>query len=527
MTGRESAEVSRRAFLAGAGALVVGSLVPAATAQAAPRGDIRAPFRTLTSRVSTVDIGARRVRTWTFGGALPGPEIRLRAGRPAAIRYRNLMPAGGTVHWHGVALNNPMDGVPDMTQPAVPTYGHFDYRFTPPDPGTYFYHSHVGLQLDRGLYGPLIVEDPHERGRYDREYVVVLDDWTDGVAGTPEQVMAKLRAGKGAMIESPDTGGHVGDWHYPYYLVNGRTPNRPDVFEARRGDRIRLRIINAGSDTTFKVAVGGHRLLVTHTDGFPVKPVMVDTALISMGERLDAIVTIGDGSFPFVAEAVGRRPGGVQQRAQSVIRTRRRAPLPKPNVVVAQLTGRLLQLRDLQATSDVFLPPRTPDREYAVHFGGAPGGFIWMINGHVSPKDQAMFPVVQGSYVRMNFVNDTPMAHPVHLHGVTYQVRVNGADGKPGAAGPRKDTVLLRPFETVRVEFEANNPGDWMIHCHNTYHGEAGMMGMWTTRNMPVPPVYVPPPPPMPPPGGGGPGGPGGPPPGGGMPPGMPGMPGM
>ena len=142
-----------------------------------------------------IDLGGPVVPTWTYGGQIPGPEIRVRKGQILQALLVNQLPVETTVHWHGVAIRNDMDGVPGMTQAPVPPDREFSYRFTVAEPGTYWYHPHVGVQLDRGLYGPLIVEDPDEPGGYDHEWTVVLDDWIDGTGYTPDQVLAALLAG--------------------------------------------------------------------------------------------------------------------------------------------------------------------------------------------------------------------------------------------------------------------------------------------------------------------------------------------
>ena len=146
-----------------------------------------------------VDLGGPVVPTWSFGGQVPGPEIRVRKGQILQALLVNRLPAETTVHWHGVAIRNDMDGVPGMTQAPVPPGREFTYRFAVAEPGTYWYHPHVGVQLDRGLYGPLIVEDPAEPAGYDHDWTVMLDDWIDGTGYTPDQVLAALRSGMGGM----------------------------------------------------------------------------------------------------------------------------------------------------------------------------------------------------------------------------------------------------------------------------------------------------------------------------------------
>jgi FtsP/CotA-like multicopper oxidase with cupredoxin domain len=306
--------VSRRSFLIGAGAgigaLVLGacgspsnSFSPANAVEEAERLRRRegTPVRVvdLATVAGPIELGPLVVESWSYGGTVPGPEIRIRAGEVLQVHLRNQLPTETTIHWHGIALRNDMDGVPGVTQDPVLAGGEFTYEFTVPDPGTYFFHPHVGVQLDRGLYGSLIVEDPSEPGGYDREVVMVLDDWTDGIGEAPDDILARLTAGgmdhSGMGMGSEDSGmamsdvlgGDAGDVVYPLYLINGRAANEPQVIEAKSRERIRFRIINAASDTAFRLAVGGHSFTVTHSDGFPVKPVEGEALLIGMGERYD------------------------------------------------------------------------------------------------------------------------------------------------------------------------------------------------------------------------------------------------
>jgi FtsP/CotA-like multicopper oxidase with cupredoxin domain len=398
----------------------------------------------------------------------------------------NQLPAATSVHWHGLALRNDMDGVPGMTQDPIAAGGAFRYEFTVPDPGTYFYHPHSGVQLDRGLYGVLVVDDPAEPGGYDQEWVVVLDDWVDGTGRTPDQVLADLQqaGGDGSMggmegmdhgsmmggsmmggmggmagMQSPLLGG-AGDISYPYYLVNGRAATDPDTLAAKPGQRVRVRFVNAGSDTAFRVAVGGHRMTVTHSDGFPVVPVPTDALLIGMGERFDATVTIGDGVFALVASAEGK-----QGQALAVIRTGAGRP-PTADVKVRELSGKVLLGTALSAVESARLDRRSADRTHDLVLGGTMAPYRWTINGKTFP-DTDPYRLIQGERVRLRFVNQSMMFHPMHVHGHTFALRSGGA---------RKDTVIVRPMATLDVDLEADNPGQWATHCHNIYHAETGMM---------------------------------------------------
>src|SRR6266508_3634586 len=433
---------------------------------------------TLTAAEADLDVGGRVVRTWAYGQAAPGPLLRGNRGEVLEVRLRNRLPDPTTIHWHGMAVPWDQDGVPDLPAAAIAPGHDGAYRFTLRDPGTYWYHPHVGVQLDRGLYGVVIVDDPREAGGYDVELVVVLDDWLDGTGRTPDEVLRALGGGMrgmsagtgmgagagGGMAGMPGfrsalLGGDAGDVAYPHYLVNGRRAAAPATLRALPRQRARIRLVNVAADTAFRVALGGHRLTVTHSDGFPVNPVTVDTVLLAMGERYDLEVTLGDGAFPLVAVAEGK--GG---QGMAVVRTAARA-------TPGELRRRLLRMSDLRAAETVALPDRHPDRAHDVVLEGDMMQWRWTINGH-GGGDMAELPASRGERLRLRFVNLSSMFHPMHVHGHTFQVR----DGS--GRGPRKDTVIVLPLETVVADLEADNPGRWLTHCHNLYHSESGMMAV-------------------------------------------------
>ncbi|MFD9974234.1 multicopper oxidase family protein [Streptomyces sp. NPDC059017] len=496
---------------------------PRATGAERPSGGL-----TLTATPGTIDLGAgRTVRTWTYDEELPGREVRVTAGDTLRLTLNNHLPDPTTVHWHGIAVRNDMDGVPNVTQPPIRAGGSFTYRFRVPHPGTYWFHPHLGLQLDRGLYAPLIVDDPDEPLSYDREWVIVLDDWIDGVDGlSPDDVFARIRkgrpapghgvrqdhrdengAGEGSSRPSPPRGGvdagygpardggpqprgrgssasphdgrapgagrrmgsellggHTGDIDYPHYLVNGRISADPSQFRARPGERIRLRIINAAAETPFRVALGGHRLTITHSDGFPVQHQTVDSLLLGMAERYDALVTVKGGVFPFTALAEGKRGAGM-----AVLRAGR-AAAPKPSARPAELyRDVLVSARRLRPHESVALERRRPDRQLKITLTGGTERFDWGID-HGSYSPDRIHRVERGERVRLVVVNATDMWHPVHLHGHTY-----GLAGI-GSLGARKDTSVVLPHRKLVCDLDADNPGRWMLHCHNVYHSESGMM---------------------------------------------------
>lgn len=444
---------------------------------------------TLTPRPVALDRGGATVQTWGYTDAAPGPLIRARAGDLVRAEVTNQLPVATSVHFHGVALRNDMDGVPGVTQQPIAPGDRFVYEFTAPDPGTYFYHPHSGVQLDRALYGVLVVDDPNDPGRYDAEWIIVLDDWIDGTGRTPDQILASLTSmGSGSgdmggmghgdmsgMASGMDMGGMsmdgtetmlspllggAGDIDYPHYLINGKVPAAPVTFTGKPRQRVRLRIVNAGSDTAFRIALGGHRLTVTHTDGFPVTPTATDALLLGMGERADVTVELADGVFPLVAAAEGKTGQALAVVRTGIGRT------PAATVRPAELDRQVTLTGTLRATDAVRLADRAPDRTHRLELGGTMMPYRWTINGATFGKADPLL-VRQGERVRLEFINRTTMFHPMHVHGHTFAV---------AGTGTRKDTVIVLPNKSVSVDLDATNPGQWMMHCHNIYHAETGMM---------------------------------------------------
>jgi FtsP/CotA-like multicopper oxidase with cupredoxin domain len=510
--------------LAGTGALAACTGTSAGPTTAASPGTFGTPppvspapgqrvvAKTLTAKPVTLDLGGPTVQTWAYDDSAPGPLIRATAGDLIRVRVDNQLPADTTIHWHGIALPNRADGVPGLTQDPIRPSTAYTYEFTAPDPGTYFYHPHVGVQLDRGLYAPLIIDDPREPGRYDAEWVIVLDDWVDGTGRTPDDVLKTLTSspgstadgtggmpgmdhgsmgaatgsstatggmpgmdhgsmgaatgsstatgGMGGMAMGAEPFGDAGDVAYPHYLINGRIPTAANTFTAKPGQRVRLRVINAAADTIFTVALGGHRMTVTHSDGFAVQPRETDAFYIGMGERYDVTVTLTDGVFPLVAV-----PFGKEGQAAAIVRTGAGAA-PTTPALPRELTGSILQGSQLLPADQARLPARAVDATAPLTLTGQMAPYQWGINGAPFGKNEPI-TVGKGQRLRLDVTNMTMMAHPLHLHGHTFAL---------AGSGLRKDTVMLRPMESMPVEIQADNPGQWAAHCHNIYHAEAGMM---------------------------------------------------
>jgi FtsP/CotA-like multicopper oxidase with cupredoxin domain len=408
--------------------------------------------------------------TWLYGGQLPGPEIRVREGERVRVVLENRLPEATTVHWHGVPVPNAMDGVPDVTQAAVAPGDAFVYDFVAAPAGSYLYHSHAGLQLDRGLVGALVIEERTPHVEYDRDYTLVLDDW---LPSAPEPASARAMAGaqdmrgmmqrmmgpQGMMIHDPARP------QYAALLVNGRTPDDPPALDVRRGERVRLRFLNLASATSFRVAIAGHPMVVTHADGRPVEPVTVDALRIGMGERYDVVV---EASNPGVWTLAAASELGMPEPARAILRyVGSRAVLPgRGELPEALERGRVLELADLRSLEIGEDAPLPADRtfELMVAWGMMMAPADWTIGGQRYPDADAL-DIREGERVHVRVRNMSPIDHPMHLHGHFFRV---------GRA--LKDTVAVPAhMGTATLEFTAENPGDWLFHCHNLYHMEAGM----------------------------------------------------
>jgi FtsP/CotA-like multicopper oxidase with cupredoxin domain len=428
-----------------------------------------------------IDLGlGPSFKIFAYNGAVPGPEIRVREGETVRVIVHNELDQPTTIHWHGVPVPNRMDGVPDVTQEPVAAGASFTYEFPARPAGTYIYHSHFGYQLDQGLHGALIVE-PRQSPGHDREFVLAMEDWATLDGGGP----AASRAGRvdrrgiggmmggmmrnrmgGMMGRSSRDGEPLRQPDYDVYAVNGQAGSAASPLKVRRGDKVRLRLLNPSSGTVFLLRLAGHTLTVTHADGRPVEPVNCDVLQIGMGERYDV-------------EFVADNPG-VWHLLGRPIDSRRRAE-PLRTIVYEGVASRTpssessKELRALNYEHLVALPEEDVpsvggrvDRTFRMRLsGGMMGSALWTINRRRYPETEDL-RIDRGERVRLEYSNMSMMPHPMHLHGQFFELAVPGR--------PRKDTVLVPAhMGRMTVEFVADNPGAWFHHCHNLYHHMAGM----------------------------------------------------
>ncbi|UWG52169.1 Multicopper oxidase [Halalkaliarchaeum sp. AArc-CO] len=437
------------------------------TAAAYPEPEYGDPDRTyrLTASEHEIDIaGGDTYDGWTYDGSYPGPEIRALEGERVRVVVENDLPEETTVHWHGMTLrgDNAMDGVPGVTQESIAPGEEFVYEFDAEPAGTHWYHSHVGLQLDRELLGPLVIEERNPHVEYDAEHTLILDEYL------PEEPRVESADGTDGMGGMGGMGGSFpGAPPAKGTLVNGALPSDPAEFGIAEGERVRLRLVNAAAATTYAVGIDDHSLTVTHADGPAVEPVTVDTLEIGMGERYDVIVEgTSPGRWPIrIAPVDSVAPAGRGILAYEGA---------TGGIDEGAIGGRRLRYPDLRSLEPIpgveGSPDRTIDLELSAGgtmgvMGGSGEDGEWTINGQAFP-DADPIRIEEGDHVRFRMRNRSPMRHPMHLHGHHFQV-----------GDVVKDTITV-PGHMGQVEFDfvADNSGTWLFHCHHLYHMETGMV---------------------------------------------------
>lgn len=467
--------IARRSFLqAGAAASVW-----AAAGTFSLRAAHAAPAVKLTAgqaEVPLVGQGYPATQAWAFNGSVPGPLIRAVQGDKLRVTVVNRLDEPTTVHWHGLRVPVAMDGVPYLSQPPIEPGGEFAYEFDLPDAGTYWYHPHINSaeQVGRGLYGALVVEEksPPE---VDRELLWVLDDW---------QLDRDAQIVPFGNMHDQSHAGRIGN----SATINGAMPETEAV---RAGERIRLRLINAANARTFGLEFGDLNPWVIAHDGQPVAPYRLGEEPLMLGAamRADLIIDMSgepgsesqviDGRYgrdhayelirfacsdePPVREAGGEAPAALPDN-----------PVAEPDLAAAERHRMLFEGGAMGGMAGAMMGGRRMDmRELAGR------GRLWAINGQVPEdvyRDAPLIEAKRGSTQRIELVNQTAFEHPIHLHGHSF--RVLSRNGREEPHQPMRDTVLLGVDERVEIAFVADNPGQWMIHCHILEHQMTGMMGV-------------------------------------------------
>ena len=419
-------------------------------------------------------------------GQTPGPEIRYREGEMFRVLLQNHLDQPTTVHWHGLIVPNWMDGVPDLTQLAIPPKNSFFVEYPIVQSGTYWYHSHYQLQEQVGLHGPYVIDEKRPIADYDHDVVCFGNDWLNQ---SPYDIVPQIRGEKKKTeaVETPegDLYGLPGakkpfnvDVNYPGFVLNAHTNQDPWTFQCKAGDRVRLRLINGATSATFRVALDGHDMTIIACDGTPCVPVTVDSIVLAVAERYDVLVTVKEsGSFTMHWACVGQA-----QQVVGVIHTA--DAKPTPNLERARFgprTGGMTDYAAMRAPHDTTLPDG-PIKTIQLDLGGMMKSYLWTMGGQLYPEvyvpkgkaDAEPLHIELGDRVRMSLTNSTMMYHPMHLHGHFFRLLAEpGRWDQPDAV--IKDTIGVPPGGRVDFEFFADNPGHWFFHCHNLFHLAAGM----------------------------------------------------
>ncbi|MGZ8215580.1 MAG: multicopper oxidase family protein [Methylosarcina sp.] len=413
-----------------------------------------------TSKTQNVDLVAAKTQwgivppyqtaVWAYNGTVPGPVIRIKLGDTLKVKLTNQLTQPTTVHWHGVRIPNAMDGVPGVTQPPIGAGESFTYEFTPKDAGTFWFHPHQNSpeQIERGLHGVLVVEDPEEP-KYSQDLVWVLDDWL---------------LEKGAEIYSEFVTGHDlahdGRWGN-LMTVNGRfQPSIP----VKAGERIRIRLVNAANGRVFLPLFDKVSPKVIAVDGMLTEaPFPLQSFYLAPGNRLDLDVVIPkdkQGQTLALADGFGRSPNllaFLEVEPKTVDKT----PVFDPPKAV-----------HFPAWANALEAPLAHEFLLNAERGG-PYGITWTIDGKAGHENLAA-ELPFGQFSRLRFTNRSGRLHPMHLHGQFFKLLA--VDGQPAQENFWRDTILIGPKQSVDIGLVPMDKGLWANHCHILEHAESGMM---------------------------------------------------
>jgi FtsP/CotA-like multicopper oxidase with cupredoxin domain len=486
-----------------------------------PQGGAASPPIILQVKRRTIEVNGKSASVLGVSQPDGTQGLVTKVGQQFHVRLENQLDVPTLIHWHGMTPPWQQDGVPGISGPPVAPGGTAEYDFPLRFGGTFWMHSHQGLQEQEQLAAPLIIHDDRDRTGQ-QEVVVLLSDFSFTPA---EQIFESLRkAGPMAVMAPASTSAaakpsamagmnmpapaakaaasatgtmagmnmaptatkpaanamgamapgdkaappDLNDVKYDAFLANDRALGDPEVVSVEPGGTILLRVINGSSMSAYHLSLGALNGELIAVDGFRVTPVIGRRFPITVAQRLDIRITIPrkPAAHPILAILEGERSQtGVILKAGGASVSR------VPDMAAAASPALTLDLeRSLRATQP--LTPRKADRVHQVDLTGEMVGYVWSINGVPWTKDVPPLAVSKGERVELVFQNRTPMPHPMHLHGHEFQVVEINGKRFPGAV---RDTVLVTPGARVVVAFDANNPGYWAMHCHLLYHMDAGM----------------------------------------------------
>jgi FtsP/CotA-like multicopper oxidase with cupredoxin domain len=434
---------------------------------------------TLTAKTAQLNVtNDISLPVWTFNNSVPGPEIRVKQGERVQVILNNTLPEPVSIHWHGVPVPNEMDGIPGVTQNAVQPGESFTYDFIAEVPGTYWYHSHQDSvnQVDKGLYGSFIVEEAEDD--VDRDYTLILDEWSPSSSMNDMDMenMESMDHGSGDGSDAHESSMEGHDMSmYNLFTINGKSGDSVKKVIVNEGEKVRIRLTNAGY-LTHNMHLHGHEFKVTSTDGQTInEPNTLKDQLISIapGERYDIEFTADNPGEWFLEEHSDKVPAKGMKSVIAYENSSERQDQANETVIypIFDLT------KYGKSVESNFSLDQKYDLEYTMNLGTEQKNNkeIFTINGKTYP-DTEEIKVNTGDLVKVKLVNNSKTdEHPMHLHGHFFQVL--SKNGKQLEGSPvLKDTLNLKPGEEYVVAFKADNPGDWMFHCHELHHASAGMV---------------------------------------------------
>jgi FtsP/CotA-like multicopper oxidase with cupredoxin domain len=413
------------------------------------------------------------------------------------VELVNQLPVPTSIHWHGLILPNLMDGVPYLTQDPIPPGGSDKYDFSLKQSGTYWMHSHYGLQEQQLTSAPMIIRAPAQSKQADAEFTVMLNDFS---FTSPQDILKSLTANMGGMrgkndmkamsMSNPEKSLIVQQWdpvskrlvsrqikgpppdidvQYDALLANRRTLDDPDVFTVKPAQTVLLRLIAASAATNFFIDTGDLDATIVATDGEKVKPLKGNFFQLAVAQRLDLLVTIpaNGGLFPILA--LGE--GSTLQTGFLLATSGAEKEKPGLGIRGQRMTGGLDNTQELRLEAEEPLPEKPVQRSLPSVLGGNMEAYEWTINGATYPNRSSL-NVKEGERVELINRNESGMSHPMHLHGHVFEV--TEIDGQK-ISGAKRDTILVPPKSIIKMVFDADNPGVWAYHCHILYHLAAGM----------------------------------------------------
>lgn len=412
------------------------------------------------------------IPVWTYNGTVPGTEIRVTQGDFVQVKVKNLLSNPVTIHWHGYPLNSAMDGVPGLNQDAIKPGESFTYEFSADVPGTYWYHSHQegAEQVDKGLYGALIVE-PKDKEKPDKDFTLILDEWmgnSDGMAGMNESNNTAQNAEEASAKEEEDM-----STMYDIYTVNGKSGKLIEPLNVNKGDTVRLRYINSGY-RSHGIHIPGTDIKVVSTDGQDIngaQEIKDNIINISPGERYDIEFKVNS-SDNFYIDFHDNNKFNDQIKIPVNIIGGSGKYIEENNLSLQQfdLANYGIPL------STAYTLNQSYDKDYNIDLGVGlkEGALQYTINGEIFSELPAL-KLKKDDTVKITYNNKSNVDHPMHLHGHFFQVIAKNGEPVKGAQ-MMKDTLLIKPNESYTIAFKADNPGNWVQHCHELHHAAAGMM---------------------------------------------------